>query len=195
MGYMEFFGQSSQSKLHGMTAELFVMSTIILEDCVMSFNIWIVQCKLQASPSMCSGPLTGCGLALLGCWQVSCSLCDKFTSKMMYIPQSWFLQQRQFLEVLCHQRCWSGCSCKWESYIKLGSAFSCQSPVYNYLWMSRANDIVFKTLVNRLENKHGYCHYFRLHGRARKAKDMYQYMYKGGCCCEYNDIFPFFSFI
>ena len=44
-GYMEFFGQSSQSKLRGMTAELFVMSTVILEDCVMSVDIRLLIAK------------------------------------------------------------------------------------------------------------------------------------------------------
>ena len=46
--------------------------------------------------------------------------------------------------------------------------------------MSRAKDIVFETWHNPLENEHGYCLYFGLHGSAKKAKDMYQYMYKGG---------------
>jgi len=55
------------------------------------------------------------------------------------------------------------------------------SPYYTYIWMSRAKDIVFETSINPLEwHEEGYCGYFGLHGSAKKAKDMYQYMYDGG---------------
>jgi len=65
---------------------------------------------------------------------------------------------------------------KWEPY-----EFALRkSPHYGYIWMSRAKDIVFEASANPLENERGYCHSFGLHGGAKKAEDMYQYMYKGG---------------
>jgi hypothetical protein len=48
------------------------------------------------------------------------------------------------------------------------------------MWMSRTKDIVFETYHNPLENEEGYCHYFGLTGSAKKAEDMYRYMYDGG---------------
>ena len=75
----------------------------------------------------------------------------------------------------------------WPEYASLGLQ---DMPSFtNYIWISRGRDIVFETLSNPLER--GYCHYFGLHGSAKKAKDMYQYMYDGarqGTNAHYEEI-------